>query len=209
MSEMSENPIPKKRKISRCVTRPDLSAKLERLKRGLKADTVKLTPRINYGQKYGRFGPCDPLGTRSRNFRKAVSIYAPPYYFWHKKFINMTKLKPLVEADDSSAKIPKKLAEDMVWCVWCQQMVRKTDYDSHRTKKCRKRTQYLGNGFYRCFSCKEGFLEDKHLKQHITLHFPAQKLIVKEGVGLIATPSGNQRAISIICRDQAKRKKWL
>jgi len=189
---------------------PDLSAKLERLKRGLIADTVKTSSsrypslkesQLRYSLKSGRFGAFDPLRRRSKQFRQAVSKYAPPYYFWHKEFINSIKRKPVVAADDYKPDVTEAKPEDVVSCNWCDQSMTFYELSAHKIKRCKKRYDFLGIGYYRCPSCKEGFLDDDSARHHIKLHFPQQE------IGCDSLQKASQHPI--VCRDQAKRKKWL
>ena len=197
-----------------------MSAKLERLKRGLVADTIPLVVRqypslknsqINYSQKSGRFGAFDPLRKRSKLFRKAVTKFAPPYHFWHKEFINSMKLKPLVEGDPFTSETPEQLNKEFVCCVWCQQSVGRSEYEFHKTNRCQRRHEFLGNGYYQCSSCKEAFLDELKAKRHVSLHFPNLQVINPEGgqPGQGGASQKPHKNLSIICRDQAKRKKWL
>jgi len=203
---------------SKDVIRPDLSAKLERLKRGLVADTVRLTTRkypslkdsqLNYGLKSGHFGAYDPLRRRSKMFRSAVNTFAPPYYFWHKEFINAMKLKPLTEKDESEKEKPEEMDSESLWilnfveCEWCHQSFGKDDLESHKVKRCKNRHEFLGNGYYRCSCCKEGFLSELSAKHHVSLHFPNQKFVDEKSQPTVT------KNVAIICRDQAKRRKWL
>jgi len=186
---------------------PDLSEKLERLKRGLIADTVPIASRRypNYKEsqmrrslKSGRFATFGPLRVRSKPFRQAVCRYAPPYYFWHNEYMRTKKLKPLVPADIVKTDPTEADPDGDVACIWCDERVPFDDYTHHKAKQCKKRSQFKGWGYYQCFICRDGFLDAKSFDEHYDQHFPFQV------VGCNQKPSH-----PIICRDHAKRNKWL
>ena len=188
------------------VERPNLSVKLERLKIGLKSDTIGMPhkePKFTT-----RSGLYDPLCQRSKRFRKAITTYAPPYYFWHKDYMNTIKLKPIIKADQPAEEMDTNQNEDELACVWCERSVAKSEYEFHLLKKCKKRHEFSGNGYYQCASCKESFLDEMVARRHVSKHFPNQKFVDANGQ-LIQDQNTAPKSFDIICRDQAKRKKWL
>jgi len=229
MSDINVYEIETKPNIEFVERRPDLSAKLERLKRGLVSDTIPLGAKqfpslrdsqINFSQKSGRFGAFDPLRKRSKMFRRAVTRFAPPYYFWHKELVNSMKLKPLMDADPIIApEVLEDLTTEIVSCIWCHKSVGRAEYEFHKTKRCKRRYDHMGNGYYQCTSCGEGFLDEVVARDHVALHFPNLGFASRkeddeqeedeEEVQIISQQMSQKNNPSIICRDQAKRRKWL
>lgn len=193
----------------------NLSAKLERVKKGLISDTIRMPSyrfpslkesQFNYGLKCGRLGTYDPLRKRSKMFRQAVNKYAPPYYFWHKEFINSMKLKRMEFSDKPIEDPMEGDSGGNISCIWCHQLVPIVDYVEHKTKRCKKRHDFVGVGYYQCSHCREGFIDDTKAKEHILLHFPTS---ADRSSNIAKVETKDQKNIPIICRDQAKRKKWL
>lgn len=194
------------------IDRPNLSAKLERLRIGLKSDTIAIKYKEpTYKElKSATTGPLfDPLRQRSKLFRKAITTYAPPYHFWHKDYMHSLALKPIIKADETAGQMDyEEEIEDEISCLWCGRSIAKTEYDYHRLKKCKKRHEFCGNGYYPCVSCKESFLYEDEVRYHVSKHFPNLKFVDTKG-DVIQHLNDKPKSFDIICRDQAKRKKWL
>jgi len=193
----------------------DLRAKLERLKRGLIADTVPIASRRypnlkasqrSYDLKCGRIGSYDPLRRRSKLFRKAVSKFAPPYYFWLKEFMNSKKLKSVIPADEPIEETVGPNSKGNLLCGWCRKTIRFDDKDRHKSEECKKRREFLDRGYYECSSCSRGFIDQMTARNHVAMHFPKRRF--KDDWGETQF-TDRPKDFPIICRDQAKRKKWV